>query len=95
MTVTTRNKNSRRGYTPPPVPLVTRILLRSCDNCRKVRQCATLGTDSVFISLCHDCCLAIAEHLSGVKWLNNWKGIKAAQKVRSDLAKQRRADLAE
>ena len=87
------SKQGRRGYTPPPVPLLADTRLVQCGNCGKWRECAILPASAGVVHVCHDCLLALAEALSGVKWLNNWQGIKAAKAARIRIAKERRRDM--
>lgn len=91
MTVGQRLERSGRRYTPPPVPIVYRVAIGTCGNCGKTRECAQVGNPFDHVEVCHECCLAIAERLSGVKWLNNWKGIQNAKRLKASLAKQRRS----
>lgn len=87
--------NGRRGYTPPPVPALIDTRLTQCVNCGKWRETAILAAPVGTVSLCHDCLLALAEALSGVKWLNNWQGIKAAKAFKERRARERKRQQAE
>lgn len=85
------SKPKPSDYQPPTFPLPFRILVGRCQSCDRTKECLAVDERGSAFRLCHDCLLIAAEHLSGIRWLRNWRAIDNTRRLKERLRLQAHA----